>query len=205
MANFFDDRKQCRTWDEMATLCKKVKDALGKPLDPQIFEMVVALNLLGIVTTASCAGHEDHGTYAPYIDIKARDGQEAEQAERAAWIDSDQIRKQGGSDEEFAAARALVWPLRNQAQSYQLEIRTTLLQYLDAFYTQRTVSADQRLALQYHDNSARLESQGAGLQMGRTEEARALKLQEYQAEMTRFSAFLKDMCASRDPQSPLLP
>jgi len=200
MANFFEARKQCRTWDEMATLCQRVADRLGTPLDPHIFEIVVALNLLGIVTIASCEGHEDHGTHAPYIDIKAQDGQEAEQAEREAWQHSDQLRQQGASQEEFAAARALVWPLKKQAQAYQLEVRASLLRYLDAFYADRSASADQRLALQYHGYRTRLESQGAGLQEGRTEEERVHKLQEYQEEMASFSAFLKERWVSQENQ-----
>lgn len=203
MANFFEDVTHCHTWDEMAVLCKRVVDRLGMPIDPLIFEAVVALNLLGITTIASCEGHEDYGTYAPYIDVKAQGGQKAEQAEREAWQESEQLRQQGGSQEEFAAARERVWPLKRLAQSYQLEIRTTLLRYLDAFYAQRTVSADRRLALQYHKYTTRLESQGAGLQEGRTEEERARKLRDYQDEMTSFATFLKKICMSWENETPL--
>src|SRR5579875_2263205 len=203
MANFFEDATHCHTWDEMAALCERVVDRLGTPIDPQIFEAIVAFNLLGITTTASCEGHEDHGTYTPYIDIKAQGGQEAEQAERDAWQQSEQLRQQGASQEEFAAARQRVWPLKRQAQVYQLEIRTTLLRYLDAFYAQRTVSADRRLALQYHVYTTRLESQGAGLQEGRTEEERGQKLRDYQDEMTSFAAFLKKICMSWENETPL--
>ncbi len=198
MANFFEDCKQCQTWYEMMTLCKRVVDRLGMPIDPHIFEAVVALNLLNIVTIASCGGHEDHGTFAPYIDIKAQDGQEAEQAAREALKYSEQLREQGASEEEFVAAREKYWPLKRQAQAYQLALRSSLLEHLDAFYVQRAASADQRLALQYHVYSTRLESQGAGLQEGRSEEERVQKLREYQEEMASFAAFLKAICLSRE-------
>lgn len=198
VADFFEERKQCRTWDEMAALCKRVVDRLGTPIDPSIFEAVVALNLLGIVTTASCGGHEDHGTFAPFIDIKAQEGWEVEQAEHDAWKDSEQLREQGASREAFVAAREKIWPLKRQAQSYQHVLRSSLLEYLDAFYAHRSVSADRRLALQYHGYRTRLESQGAGLQEGRKEEERAQKLCEYQEEIARFAVFLKDLWTNRE-------
>lgn len=201
MADIFEDLKQCRTWEEMTNLCKRIGDRLGMPVDPHILETVAVLNLLDIVTTASCGGHEDHGTFAPYIDIKAQDGQEAEQAEQKAWRESEQLREQGTSREAFGAARALVWPLQRQAQTYQLDIRTRLLGYLDAFYIQHSASVDQRLVLHYLGYQTRLESQGAGLQTGRTEEERAQKLKVYQEEMASFSAFLKERWSSQKHRS----
>lgn len=204
MATFFEARKHCHTWDEMATLCKRVVDKLGMPVDEDIFEMVVVCNLLGLVTAASCAGHDDHGTFAPYIDFHAPDGQDAEQAERDAWMHSEQLREQGASPEIFVAARGLVWPLQRQAQMYQLAIRSQLLEHFDAFYAQHSVSSDQRLALQYHKYSVRLESQGAGLQNGRTEEERVQKRKIYQEEMASFSAFLKQIWFSQEQHADTL-
>jgi hypothetical protein len=44
-------------------------DKLGMPIDPGIFETVVALNLLGLHTFQSCEGHLDHGCPYPWVTI----------------------------------------------------------------------------------------------------------------------------------------
>lgn len=58
------------TWLDTVETFKRVTDKLGKPIDDGIFDTVVALNLLGIVTTASCEGHIGWGVPHPWIDIE---------------------------------------------------------------------------------------------------------------------------------------
>lgn len=58
-------------WEEAAARFARMTDSLGKPIDPGIFEAVVALNLLGIRTVASCEGHQEWGVPHPWIDIGA--------------------------------------------------------------------------------------------------------------------------------------
>src|SRR6266571_1101863 len=64
-------RKQ--EWQDLTDKVSRITDKLGKPVDPGILETVAALNALGIPTTASCEGHVDWGTEAPWIDIASND------------------------------------------------------------------------------------------------------------------------------------
>jgi hypothetical protein len=62
---------QITTWEEMAKQYRRVVDKLGKKIDEGIFDTVVALNILGVVTRASCEGHLDWGVPHPWVDIEA--------------------------------------------------------------------------------------------------------------------------------------
>ena len=62
-----------KKWDEMSNRINRTIDGIGKYVDTNIKEPVIALNLLGIYTAASCEGHLDHGTFAPYIDVQAKE------------------------------------------------------------------------------------------------------------------------------------
>lgn len=61
------------TWEETAKHFSKVVDKLGKPIDTGIFDTVVALNMLGVPTRASCEGHLEWGLPYPWIDVEAED------------------------------------------------------------------------------------------------------------------------------------
>jgi hypothetical protein len=56
-------------WDETAEKFHKVTDKIGRPIDDGIFDIVVALNMLGVPTKMSCEGHLDHGLPYPWIDV----------------------------------------------------------------------------------------------------------------------------------------
>lgn len=60
-------------WRSLAEQFKNVRDALGRPIDPAIFDMVVTLNALGFQTYVSCEGHleEGRGLLLPYVDISS--------------------------------------------------------------------------------------------------------------------------------------
>jgi hypothetical protein len=57
-------------WNEVATRFERVTDKLGKRIDTGIFETVVAFNMAGIPTRASCEGHLDWGLPYPWVDIE---------------------------------------------------------------------------------------------------------------------------------------
>jgi len=59
------------TWEETAKQYRRVVDKLGKKIDEGIFDTVVALNMAGVTTRASCEGHLDWGVPHPWIDIEA--------------------------------------------------------------------------------------------------------------------------------------
>lgn len=58
-----------KAWGEMSKEIDNTGDKLGMPIDENVKEAVIALNLLGIPTTASCEGHIDHGRSAPWVEI----------------------------------------------------------------------------------------------------------------------------------------
>jgi hypothetical protein len=57
------------TWNEAIQMFGGVVDKLGKKIDGGIFETVVTLNLLGILTTQSCEGHINWGLPYPWISV----------------------------------------------------------------------------------------------------------------------------------------
>jgi hypothetical protein len=59
------------TWNETVEKFTRVVDGLGKEIDAGILETVVALNMHGIATRASCEGHLNWGVPHPWIEIEA--------------------------------------------------------------------------------------------------------------------------------------
>jgi hypothetical protein len=60
-------------WQEIAQRISRTVDKLGLSIDEGIKETVIVLNALGISTRASCEGHLDSGTCAPWVDIASTD------------------------------------------------------------------------------------------------------------------------------------
>lgn len=48
----------------------KITDKLGKPIDKDIIELVIYLNLLGIQTVQSCEGHHEEKNSYFFVDFK---------------------------------------------------------------------------------------------------------------------------------------
>src|SRR3712207_1504419 len=72
-------------WQQSAAEVNRITDRLGMPIDEGIKETVVALNVLGINTVASCEGHFDRGTGAPWVAIGARGVEEVERQAAEAF------------------------------------------------------------------------------------------------------------------------
>ncbi|MBO0795413.1 MAG: hypothetical protein J2P36_31345, partial [Ktedonobacteraceae bacterium] len=170
-------------WDDSAEYFAHVTDRLGKPIEPEIMETVVALNVLGIPTTMSCGGHldEHRGFVAPWVDIwwsnaavehlKGETGQKRQQAET---LDQELARLRQASvlQEDLRAlqqkrydAYQEMHALRRQVRLLQCPTRQKLAYYLAQFYQSRVVPFDQRLILNVSTagfGHTRLLSQGAG-------------------------------------------
>ena len=58
-----------KDWKELAEEFSHVTDKIGRPIDEGIFEIVVALNMLGVHTRQSCEGHLDHGFAYPWVAL----------------------------------------------------------------------------------------------------------------------------------------
>ncbi|MGH7490507.1 MAG: hypothetical protein ACREMY_33585, partial [bacterium] len=66
-----DLQQKQASWEAKRREADHIVDALGLGIDEGIKEAVVAFNLLGLNTTASCEGHTDHGLLTPWIDVAA--------------------------------------------------------------------------------------------------------------------------------------
>src|SRR5580692_619243 len=64
-------QEKTRAWLEKLTEIEHIRDALGFPIDEHIREAIVALNVSGIPTSASCEGHRDRAKGAPWIKVEA--------------------------------------------------------------------------------------------------------------------------------------
>lgn len=66
-------------WLEMKKTLEGMTDALGRPIDKGIQDMVLGLNLLGISTYQSCEGHVDEeGTASPWVYIVLKNSEPLE-------------------------------------------------------------------------------------------------------------------------------
>lgn len=173
---FIENRKEKdKKWDDLKEIIDALADKLGKGVDESIKETIVALKLLGIHTTASCEGHLDHGTFAPYIDIEATDALEKEKL-----LDS------MSNAAEIEAAK-------KEIRHANLKERWKLIQLLDEFYTDRQSPFDKRLTINKGPfGRSRLESLGAALQIITDLPLKSQRLLQYQQEMKAFSEFLKE-------------
>src|SRR5581483_10722391 len=163
----------------------RLTDALGMPIDDGIFETVVLLNVLGIHTMASCAGHLDHGQAAPWVDIGDPEARPLARVAMLKMQEIDQARNCGASAEESQIRQGAAAQARLAVKRLHLIERAKLLRVLDLFYQQHEAPADRRLIINPKEwtGIGRLESQGADFQTVAPPDERATKLTEYQEEM----------------------
>nr|HET6902635.1 hypothetical protein [Ktedonobacteraceae bacterium] len=173
----------------------RLTDALGMPIDDGILETVVSLNVLGIHTTGSCAGHLDHGQAAPWVDIGDPEAHPLARVARLKLLAVDQARRRGASAEERQTLQSAADQAELAVKRLHLVERAKLLQVLDLFYQQHYTPADRRLIINTKEwtGMSRLESQGADFQTVAPPDERATKLTEYQEEMQAFTTFLKSL------------
>ena len=186
-------------WQEMHTRVMHMTDRLGKHVDPGIVETVVVLNLHGISTRQSCEGHLDHGTRAPWVDVRDMGIVERQDEVVRMFQRASQMRQQQGNDSsEAVQLYQEAQKAAEEVKRQNLVIRRTLMNYLAAFYEPRHVPFDVRLVIQARGyGESRLESQGADFQETALPEMRESKLAEYQQEMQAFTAFLKERYVQR--------
>lgn len=205
-------------WDDLVKHFCGVSDGLGMPIDDEIFDIVVALNALGITTTMSCAGHitRDEGDIRyPWVDFSASDAtiQSLEEEEQKLHKKAMKLQKklarlrkkddvERADMREFAEKSRAAWrvyhSLRHQQSKLQIPLRQQVVEYLTRFYDGRTVPFDRRLTLRVISSNTRIESQGAAdFYLCEPREVQLQKLAEYRDEMRAFTEFLKGIYASQ--------
>lgn len=178
-----------RDWHTTAEQLRQITDALGKGIDPGIFDTVVALTVLGIPTVASCEGHLERAIAAPWIDVEPPEVLNLRQQLRELQ-DQEGVQRTPGAT--YLPSEA-VTHLRQEIKTRQLAARRQLLAALDAFYRDRWVPADRRLIITSREwlGRSRLECQGTDFQEVVEPATRQQKLVEYQQEMQAFTAYLR--------------
>jgi hypothetical protein len=178
--------KPQKRWQLKLREVDEICDALGKPVDVGIRETVAILQLLGLHTRQSCEGHIGWGLPAPWVALYVPEAEklreEIEPLEN--WLEVLQE-----DDEAFERVCHERNRLRQDEEQYEAQAWMLLFSWLEIFYQRhRTVPYDERIVL--HRNG-RLTIQGAMVQGARDTATQTLKLQAYQAEMRRFTQFLK--------------
>lgn len=178
------------TWQAVTEQMRRTLDGLGKGIDPGIFETVVALNVLGIPTVASCEGHLERAIAAPWVEIEPGEVLALRQQLRELQ-DQEGIQRTPGTT--YLPSEAVA-RLRQTIKEHQLAARRALMDVLDAFYCDRLVPYDCRLIITSREwlGRSRLECQGTDFQEVAELALRQQKLAEYLGEMQAFTAFLKE-------------
>lgn len=194
-------RQDLDPWSVGLERWKRVTDALGKSIDPGIFETVVALNLLSIQTFASCEGHMHRGLPYPWIDIGLPRAEYERQEERwhelnACFLDLCEKRPDGTildlspeAIEKLQQRNAVAQEIR---QMHTVGI-SKLMGYLQRFYASHHPPYECVLAFHSIDTFGMLRMFPVGGTLSETlpEEQKRTHLLAYQEEMRLFTAFLK--------------
>ncbi len=190
-------------WDAIFAEVRQYVDGIGGEMDIGILETVVAFNANGIQTRQSCEGHLDHGVAAPWVDIESTlPDDRLSQLEKRKSKMADAIWKRFDSKKGYKVTEAELQEmnrlyaeaseLRRQIERPTLESLKKIITLLTEFYSNHQVPFDTQLTVQSFGQSLRIQSQGAGIQELESDENKALKLKQYQAEMNAFTAFLKN-------------
>lgn len=175
------------TWSEVSEKFSHVTDRLGKPIDPGIFDTVVALNMLQIQTSQSCEGHSNRGLAYPWVDVEALASRQLRQKEppeiQALQRQFTTMRKQIEQNETPQEREA-----KQQAKQADLAQRYALHQLLAEFYAGHPTPYDRIITFSL---SGRIRSQGGDFLDLLSLDERMQKLRAYQDEMAAFTTFLK--------------
>lgn len=192
-------------WGKIANAVDRCTDKIGCPIDTEIKEIVIALNAIGIKTTASCEGHLEDRCVYPWVDLVNFSPEIYSQIEnltptlKLIEIEKTSLEKKypklsiqdcldlpdGQRLLELYEERDILSESIDQAEMQCLEPASELL---NEFYEKHNFSYDRMLIL----SGNRLQNVGAHMQIIRSEEEQKLKLMEYQAEMNAFATFLKN-------------
>ena len=205
-----DDNAKKGQWKKVAEHFQHITDGLGRPIDPPIFETVVALNVLGLPTSMSCGGHYDdgRGLLLPWVDIRssAPHANKLRKKIRKLNKKAEKLRaklKRQQKTSSWLAVKATekklhdtykkIHPRRLRLRFLQSSTCERLVQLLTQFYEDRQVPFDRRLILHaWGDGQIRLSHQGGeDFYLASPDDLQRQKLEECRREMNAFTAFLK--------------
>lgn len=200
-------------WDSMEAEIDHWIDGAGYPIDQEIKETVIALNLMGIETISSCGGHLDHGLPYPWIEIQTYPPQI-----RKMMQELSEIQEQLNTEEILLKTRfphlsyndiydipeAENLPKLHKTHSLiaesikqmQIKCLEPLNQLLTNFYENRKTAYNNVLIIP-NNSSAFLRSVGADRQHIRSSEEQSYNLNKFREEMKAFAVFLKQKLTQR--------
>ncbi|SRR5258708_4494217 len=179
-------------WTKLEENFKHITDRLGRPIDDGIFETVVALNALNIITDGSCEGHLDHGLPYPWIDFTHHEFQNITEPERPPEMKELQNRLREINREYYKTDAYQQYIEQVREAKFSGEYR--IFRYLTKFYENRVVPYDRIIII---SQNGRIQSQGGDFIELLPENERLQKLEEYQDEMQAFTSFLKSLYFSQ--------
>jgi len=166
-------------WAKTREEVDHIGDRLGKRIDPGIKDTVAALRYFDFPTDASCEGHMEGKSNAPWVHFDF--------IPQPLRHRLDQVRKAAGGNWSDPDVLALL----DQAKSEMVRGSERLMQLLEEFYNDQQSPIDRRLILNFFPDSVRLESQGTALQQWRTPTERQEALEIFRQEITAFTEFMK--------------
>ena len=171
-------------------------DKLGKPIDEDIFETVVVLNILGVHSQSSCEGHLDHGHAYPWVEIALPDVLLLEK--RA----SEKLHEARQSPDQYRVLMAEADSITNICKQRHQVYVPALFNYLERFYQARQIVYDRHLVLDNRLWTGRILLQSQGADYQEFSDLKEQKLNEYQSEMQAFTQFLKAAYFSQSSHCP---
>lgn len=179
-------------WSEWAAKLAEATDPTGAPIDAGIMEIVIALNVLGVETNASCEGHLDRGYAGPWVDFHAVGTEAIRRQAREATRRLQEAEEQQAAPEVLHALNEELFKLAHEEHIAYYRGSYLVHQALISFYEKHHAPYDQQLYL--HNDSfgySRLQSHGLDYQPQYTPQIQTRNLRLYQAEMVAFASFLK--------------
>ncbi len=192
--------KKEKEWKEMAKLMDRVVDLLGHPIDEQIKESVIVLNLHGFKTFASCEGHLDWRASYPWIDIEIA-GQAKTLFQELLILEEKMLNLHNTDPnrKELEELQIRHQSLTKLEEKQILEQALPVQRILEQFY--QTYHPDYGMELIIDTTCkgiVRIYSFGAEWQILRDEDEKKLKFLEYREEMNRFTNFLIEKFLEQD-------
>lgn len=192
-------------WDKMSNDVDHWIDGIGYPMDEEIKEIVIALNIVGIKTAASCEGHFDHGYLYPWVHLETfsieLENLTTKMSQKLEEIESEKTSLEKKYPDlsfqvrlDLPEAQHLIelynerYLLSNSYDQVKIHCLEPVNKLLNQFYENCTLSYDRALII----SNDRLQSIGADRQVDRSEDEQNLKLVEYRKEMKAFATFLKN-------------
>ncbi|MDP3954629.1 MAG: hypothetical protein Q8Q06_04435 [bacterium] len=187
-------QKKQKRWDEIATQVETIGDKLGKGIDGDIKETVIAFRVLSFETTASCEGHLGWGVASPWVDIEPVPRGQRDELIKRYRVVNEEIEKEEALDmesEKLGDPYGQLHKLDVERDNLVLPEIKRLAGLLEEFYAGRDTNFGARIIMDVRPWAAHLQCQGAEIQRINEPDVKARSLEKYQAEFKALTEFLK--------------